>query len=76
MQKAFQKYTESEDFQESLEINEFFENPEGLAWGAFIAAWEATEHRMHQTAFRAWLFGWFTGALAGAGILYSFIGGR
>jgi len=42
----------------------------------FLQVKKTAEHGVHLTAFRAWLFGWFTGALAGAGILYSFIGGR
>jgi anaerobic C4-dicarboxylate transporter len=57
MQRAFQKYSESEDFKESLTINKTFEHPAGLAWGAFIEAWEAVEHRVYLTGMLAFLAG-------------------
>ncbi len=37
---------------------------------------KAAEQSVHLTALRGWLFGWFTGALAGFGIAYYLFGGR
>ena len=47
----------------------------GFFFEGWLACQKAAEQKRVQTALRSWLFGWFTGALAGAGILYYFIGG-